>query len=161
MSNISENLKNPSSRLPEITLPTLEGGIATPVRRPGRGSSIILVLHALHCPECASHLAEVFGRRGELDEWDGRVLVVVREEGSATATAIGTGGAFPSLLDSRDSLASRLGVETPATIVADQWGVVHERHSAGAKHDFLPVDELVEWVRYLAIQCPECEGEAF
>src|SRR5690606_28775006 len=31
---------------------------------------------------------------------------------------------------------------------------------AGDDHRFLPPEELVEWARYLAVQCPECQGEA-
>ena len=29
-----------------------------------------------------------------------------------------------------------------------------------AEHRSIAPEELIEWLRYLAIQCPECQGEA-
>ena len=52
------------------------------------------------------------------------------------------------------------GVPSPGIVVADRWGEIH--HLAGGKTvDDLPrPDDLIEWLRYVQHQCPECEGEA-
>jgi hypothetical protein len=44
------------------------------------------------------------------------------------------------------------GISAPAVLVADRWGEI--QHRADAR---LPrVDELMSWVRFVQIQCPEC-----
>ena len=48
----------------------------------------------------------------------------------------------------------------PVGNVADPWGEVRMRHAAGAAHDLPSPAELVDWARFVAMQCPECEGEA-
>lgn len=52
------------------------------------------------------------------------------------------------------------GLPAPAAIVADRWGEIY--FAAGADDvDGLPApDELVDWLRYVQVKCPECEGEA-
>jgi hypothetical protein len=52
------------------------------------------------------------------------------------------------------------GVPRPGIVVADRWGEIH--HVAGGETvDDLPSPhELIEWLRYVQHQCPECEGEA-
>jgi hypothetical protein len=51
------------------------------------------------------------------------------------------------------------GVAGPGILIADRWGeVVHvEAHDEVA--DFPPLRELLEWLDYVQIRCPECEGE--
>ncbi len=44
------------------------------------------------------------------------------------------------------------------TIVADEWGEIHFAQSAGMGHAMPSAGELVEWARFVSIQCPECEG---
>jgi hypothetical protein len=57
----------------------------------------------------------------------------------------------------RDSVS---GVPSPGIVVADRWGEIH--HLAGGKivEDLPRPDDLIEWLRYVQHQCPECEGEA-
>jgi hypothetical protein len=43
-------------------------------------------------------------------------------------------------------------------VIADEWGEVYFGADAGAGHEFPTPVEIAEWVRFLAIQCPECEG---
>ncbi|HKP74292.1 MAG TPA: hypothetical protein VJT67_02060, partial [Longimicrobiaceae bacterium] len=67
---------------------------------------------------------------------------------------------FPLLLDAEGRVAAALGVRAPAVVVADQWGEVHEVFEAGEEHRFPRPGEVETWVQYLAIECPECQGEA-
>ena len=51
------------------------------------------------------------------------------------------------------------GAPHPGVVVADRWGEVH--FVSGGPPDRLPAPaDLVEWLRYVQVQCPECQGEA-
>ena len=43
-------------------------------------------------------------------------------------------------------------------MITDEWGEVYFVADAGAGHDLPTLVEIGDWVRFLAIQCPECEG---
>jgi hypothetical protein len=94
-----------------------------------------------------------------LREWDARVLVVLATPPEAAARF--PAGKFTVLSDAEGRLAAALSIRPPALVLADQWGEVHARQEAGEEHAFLTLDEIVSWLRYLAIQCPECQGEAY
>ena len=56
----------------------------------------------------------------------------------------------------RDSVA---GLPAPAALVADRWGEIVHVVAASDVANLPTPAELVEWVEYLEIRCPECEGE--
>ena len=57
--------------------------------------------------------------------------------------------------------AERCAIEGGGMIIADQWGEVFLVEAGGAGVHGLPAaEEVVEWLRFVAIQCPECQGEA-
>ena len=57
----------------------------------------------------------------------------------------------------RDSVA---GLPAPGVLVADRWGEIVHVAAASDIADLPTPAELLEWVEYLEIRCPECEGEA-
>lgn len=145
----------PSKRLPELALPSLPGGGLVRLRPPGRRSPLLVLVHAGACDACAAFVAEIAAAGERMRDWDGYPIVVRQDEEGA-----GTGG-LPGLLDADRRLPAALAVTVPAVVVADQWGEMHQRYEAGEEHRFPPMDELVEWLRFLAIQCPECQAESF
>jgi hypothetical protein len=48
----------------------------------------------------------------------------------------------------------------PAVVVADRWGEVQFAAAMPRVAELPPVEDLLEWVRYVQQRCPECEGEA-
>jgi hypothetical protein len=46
----------------------------------------------------------------------------------------------------------------PAVVVADRWGEILylQVTSGGEPFRFPPIDELLSWVQFAEIQCPEC-----
>jgi len=52
------------------------------------------------------------------------------------------------------------GLPSPGVLVADRWGEIHHLAHGDRVEDLSSPDELVEWLRYVQSQCPECEGEA-
>ena len=51
------------------------------------------------------------------------------------------------------------GVPSPGVVVADRWGEVYYVQAADWASQLPAADELLEWLRYVQIQCPECQGE--
>jgi peroxiredoxin len=140
-------------RLPDLALASTAGGEHR-LRAAGRRSPVLVLVHAGPCAAC-----DAFVRRlGD--------AVEALRAGDAEVTVIAPAGAppilspFPLLLDAEGRVASVLGVRAPAVVIADQWGEVHEAVGAGEEHRFPRVGEIESWVQYLAIQCPECQGEA-
>jgi peroxiredoxin len=153
----------PTERLPDLRLPSAPGGAPVPLVPPGgRLVPLILAVHSADCAECREFAQALAAADAELREWDGRVLVVVPGAvDEAARFADGAGLPFPVLADEARGLWTRMGMEGAAAIVADPWGEVRMRHEAGAAHDLPALAEMVDWVRFVAIQCPECEGEAW
>lgn len=153
MSEGREGLVNPGDRLPDLTLPLSPDGAPHRLRAPGRLSRILLLVHPAGCEGCAAFARELEAEGEEIRAWDGRVLRVAPEAGGEAPLS--------TLADPEGRLAGALGLRPPAVVVADRWGQVHEAREAGDGHDFLPVPEIVSWLRFLAVQCPECQGEAY
>lgn len=141
------DLINPPRMLPDIALPD-QTGAARRVRANGDRSVLLVLIHG-GCEECRAWVAKLAEKRNEIATWKGEVRVVAR--GAAEHP-------FPVLLDPDARLAALVGVAVPAVVIADQWGGIHE---AAEGHAFIPIESAVEWIRYLATECPECEGEAY
>jgi hypothetical protein len=102
------------------------------------------------------------------DIWQRKNLVLVslpHEESKGSTKylarlAIGTSeltGDDTACLITRDSIP---GVPAPGVVVADRWGEIHHVTHAARVEDLPSLHELIEWVRHVQSQCPECEGEA-
>jgi peroxiredoxin len=153
----------PTERLPDLRLLRASDSASVPLVAPGgRGVPIILAVHSADCAECRTFARSLAEADAELREWDGRVMVVVPggvEDAARFADGIGL--PFPVLADAERKLWTRMGMEGAAAVVADPWGEVRMRQVTGAAHDLPSPAELVDWARFVAIQCPECEGEAW
>jgi hypothetical protein len=111
----------------------LEVGSVLPraLRSGGRNTTVVVILHAGECEACPVYVAKLSELSEEIAGWDGRVIEV------------------------RDAAE-----DAPAVIIADQWGEIAAVEHAGAAHRFMEPAEVVTWLQYLAMKCPECEGEA-
>ena len=155
-----EELKNPARRLPDLRLAPAAGGNAVPVRAHGRISTVLLLRHTRDCLACDEYAELLASRGADIADWDGRVLVVVTESEAGGPISSGT-STLPAVIDQGDRLTNALNAQAPALAVTDRWGEIHLMENAGTEHRFPSADEVVSWLRYLAIQCPECQGEAF
>lgn len=57
----------------------------------------------------------------------------------------------------RDPVA---GLPAPAVLIADRWGEIAAVQTSGEAASLLSVDEILEWLHFIARACPECEAEA-
>lgn len=148
-------------RLPDLRLSATDGGTVPLVAPGGRQVSVLVAVDGAECEACRGYLRALAEVHAEIRAWDGRVLAVVPggvDEAARLAEAVHP--PFPVLADPERRLWQRLGSQGAAVLVADPWGEVRFRHEAGAAHDSPAPGELVDWARFVAIQCPECEGEA-
>lgn len=153
----------PTERLPDLRLPSAPDGAPVPlVPTGGRRVPVILAVHAAGCAECRAYAQALAAADAELREWNAHVVVVVPGGmDNAARFADGAGLPFPVVADAERKLWTRMGMEGAAAVVADPWGEVKLRHVAGAAHDLPDLAELVDWARFVSMQCPECEGEAW
>ena len=52
------------------------------------------------------------------------------------------------------------GIPSPGVVVADRWGEVYYVQTADRASGLPSPHELVDWLRFVRNECPECQGEA-
>jgi hypothetical protein len=62
---------------------------------------------------------------------------------------------LPSSSRQRESMA----VPSPGVVVADRWGEVYYVQEADRAAALPPPAELIDWLRFVRDECPECQGE--
>lgn len=98
----------------------------------GRGPRLLVALHD-DCGICRGWRSDALEAVAPaLDEWGGRIVTVTHRTGAAACEAW--------------------------VAVVDEWDQVFHVDHVGAGHVFPDPVELVEWIRFVAIQCEECEG---
>ena len=51
------------------------------------------------------------------------------------------------------------GLPQPGVVVADRWGEIVHVSSTSVDAGLPDVDDLIEWLDFTRMRCPECEGE--
>jgi peroxiredoxin len=147
-------------RLPDLELEAADGR-TTSLRARGRFGTVVVLVHDAACEACKRYLAELAAADEQLREWDGRVAALVP---AALERVVEYRRApdlpFSVLSDPERRAWAALGLAGAAVLIADQWGELRYVSPDGGGHSFLTADEVTDWLRFLAIQCPECEGEA-
>lgn len=133
--------------------PSTADDVALP--RPRR-SLVALLIHDTDCHACVAYAESVFAERSELDIWDADIALVP----AVANQQRGAGSSIRVYSDPQQRLANAARVQAPALIVVDQWGDITDVFAAGDGHAFPAVADVITAARYLATQCPECEGEA-
>jgi peroxiredoxin len=127
------------------------------VRGDGRNPSMLYFAHSAGCEECQRYVADLLGQKDAFEVWGGRLLVIVPEESGAEGFPASATFPVHLLVDEGGTLARRCGIEGAGLVVADAWGEVHFTTRVGDGHDLPTGPEVEEWLKFLAIQCPECE----
>jgi hypothetical protein len=147
-----------SARLPNSTLVPGPGETRVGLVPPRRSALVVVLPHSTECAGCERFLRDLAGHDVELEAWDVGVVVVYPEDPERAAPRPARHG-FRSLYDPERSLERTVPGE-PAVLVADRWRKVHDVIRIGEDHAVPDADEVVAWGRFLAMRCPECEGEA-
>lgn len=152
--------------LPVRRLPTADGGDFSLGRLRGRRQAALFLAHDAACLVCHGYARQLARREAEFAEVDGTPIIVVDadpaqvapwRDGIAPGIAIvaDAGGGWKS------AIASLLDLDPADAILVmlDRFGAPRAG-SAGADAGAL-IDplEAIDWLRYLALECPECSGE--
>ena len=139
-------------RLPSTSLPE-RSGTRNVGLRPSGGPRVVVTVHQTDCNACIDYVAEIESVREQLEGWGADILIINPGGVPAGDTALARVG-LPVLEDPEHVIAhGQLRV-----IVTDEWGEVYFASSSEAAHGRIAPGEVVEWVKFIAIQCPECEG---
>lgn len=141
-------------RLPAVALATA-GSESLDLRRTRHESSVLVFVHR-DCGDCQAYVAGLEALAQRLHAWGGRVLVVAADWDHARSLA----GEVSSTIVCDEGAHARagagLGSADAAVVVSDKFGTVYRCVAAGAGHELVAPDELLEEVRYMGSQCPEC-----
>jgi hypothetical protein len=145
----------PGALLAGVSLPSWPSGAMMDIRS-GHGPRALVTLHSAVCLGCQRYICgELASSADSISEWGGRLSLVVPGPVESVDELPGASGvAVPILLDPEGKLASGKAM----VIVTDEWGEVYFVADAGADHDLPAPVQIADWIRFLAIQCPECEG---
>jgi hypothetical protein len=102
------------------------------------------------------------------DIWQRNNLLLVR----LPAEESGKRAAYVAQLDDRSEEFTSLETEClitadrvldlrqPAVLIADRWGEIYFIGNGAQIADLPTIDGILEWLRFIEHQCPECEGES-
>ena len=121
-----------------------------------RGSIILVLVHVETCAACRQYLDKLSHEKTELTEWDAEVAMVAPVAKTDAAVEHAT---VRVLFDPAQGVAKAAGIDAPGVVIVDQWSDITDIYAAGKNHEFPAVADVIASVRYLATQCPECEGE--
>ncbi len=63
------------------------------------------------------------------------------------------------LAGGKDGAPSTAPVPVPSVVIADRWGEVRDVQHPADERGLPAPDAIVEWLRFVQVECPECEGE--
>jgi hypothetical protein len=134
-------------RLPALTLNGPAG--AVPLRAPAAGSRVLLLVRDADLERARPFIAMLEQSLPELRDWYADALLVTEHATPETALPVAN-----AEHDAWSALGVRPGEN--ALIIADRWGEVYFARQARSFTDWPPPPRIEEWVRFLAMQCPEC-----
>lgn len=152
--------------IPLRTLPRATGGqLSLEVWR-GRTAAAVFFAHGAACLACFGYAKQLVRQAGPMEEADARPLVVVRDPPEA---ARHWAAELPEeallLADPGGAWASAVGrlfaVEPDAVflLVLDRYLAPRAISSASEAGGLAGPIAAVEWLRYLALECPECGND--
>ena len=122
---------------------------ALPLRAPEQGSRVLLLVRDDAHESARPYISALEERLPELREWYASALVLT--EDASADSALPTARAEPDVW-------TALGIPAgdSALIIADRWGDVYFSQRTREFTDLPATDRIEEWIRFLAMQCPEC-----
>jgi peroxiredoxin len=160
---VTRAFPKPRERLPNFTLPSSEGRRIALYDYHGR-RNVVLALVGRPVGEAArARLTALAARYAEFLAEEAEVLAVVwGAVGEAERVKRQDALPFPVLADEAGALHSSLGALASdgeaawAFYITDRFGEVFAAYRAGAGRSVPTVEEMLEWLRFIGLQCPEC-----
>lgn len=118
----------------------------------GRGPAVVVGIHSTACAPCRDILDALARSARHAADWGGRIFVL------PAAAPPSDDAPLPGGLTLVAAADPDLPADVPFIVVTDEWGEVFFGTRAEPDHALPAADEIVAWVRFAAIQCPECEN---
>lgn len=116
---------------------------------------VLMYPHTGECPQCTAYLQQLNDHAAAFSRWTALPIVVVDDHrhGDHLSSTI----SFPVVVD--DALRHRFAIsgDHAAVLVVDRHGQIWEQFSSGDHAELPDPDRLTEDVKFIAIQCPECD----
>jgi hypothetical protein len=140
--------------LPALSLDSVPAGTTVGLRS-GRGPAVFVLTHSSGCQQCAQYLQQLARAADLVLGWGGRLFAVVP---GAAQDATALLGSRPHPLRVLADREGKLANGNAQVIISDEWGEVYFATDSRSTHELPTPGTIEEWVRFIAIQCPECEG---
>ncbi len=124
--------------------------------RDTRRNRIVFFTHPGACAGCSSHARDLVALRAHLSRWDGDLWLVGDTADDVMPEAddvIRVTGDTDHLLRQRCGLSA----DDARVAVADRWGQIWQTAVADDRHTLVAPADVLETIKFIAIQCPECE----
>jgi hypothetical protein len=132
----------------------------------GRRQVALFLAHAADCLPCFGYARQLAGSRDALAEADAQPLVVVADDiRAAGGWRHGIDDAVTILADPhgtwKQAVTAHVGARAGDAILLllDRFGAPRAGSGAEEAGGLIDPAEAVEWLRFLALECPECSGE--
>ncbi|HET8522807.1 MAG TPA: redoxin domain-containing protein [Thermomicrobiales bacterium] len=113
-----------------------------------RSNLVLLFHHGRDCAPCQAMLADIGAHIDEIQDQATAVLAIGPD---------GEARPFPMLTDPSGEIAKQQGLAAPAVVIVDRFGEIWAAWEGGADHHLPHADDVIEWLEFLEVQCPECE----
>lgn len=143
--------------LVSFTLPDGDGHPVSSWSYRQRSNLVLFFHHGASCGTCRSVLQKLARHVDTLRDEEAGILAIGPDQPSeARALAVALTCPFPLLSDPSQRIVAQQGLEPPALVVSDRFGEIWAAWSGGRGHELPDVDEIVRWLEFVEVQCPEC-----
>jgi peroxiredoxin len=142
-------------RLPAVSLRTMD---ARPFALSGRrGPLVLLAVRLAACAGCGDYIDGLGRKADEIALWSATLILILRGGEARSALSETAAGRFTIVTDPAGVFVAETSNFGASIVIADEWREIHLAQCSIDGTDLPSPDEVTEWVRFVAIQCPECE----
>jgi len=148
--------------VPPFDLPSTTRKTISPWRYKQKKNLVIFFHHGGGCGFCRKKLVELAGIYNRLKDQEAEVLAVSLdslEENGIVVRQLKL--PFPMLSDPKgETVEQYTSIEgnrlLPGVFITDRYGGLFRQEVKEEATDLLDADEIVEWLKFIESQCPEC-----
>lgn len=152
-----------SDTLPSLELTNASGETVNTRSFYAKRNLVLFFLGSLQCDSCRRLLSALAGRYEEIRQEETEVLAVAPGSREQVRKAAGEMGLpFEMLVDGdgeahrRVGAVNESGVPAATVLVVDRFEEVYEARYEREGHRLMDVDEIIQSLRFIEVQCPEC-----
>lgn len=155
---------NVGQRVPNFTLTDLHNQPVNLARYRGQKNLVLVFLGSVAANEIQAMLKEYSSKYSRIQEENGQVVVFLPLAWQKAVSELGE-LPFPVLLDAdekahRSLLAGGPGSDlASAVLITDRFGEIYAAYRKGEEAFPPSVEEVLRWLNFIEIQCPECGAE--